>query len=1172
MGRIKSIFILTGILLSLIFFSCDDLTEPLAEKIEANYGLTEFTLTIIASEGGSVSKASIITRADKPVSISATADSNYNFVNWEQIDGNGTITIDDNGSSSTEITLSGGNVSLRANFSKSSRFLSLKTTNLENIDEEAGNLNFENDYVLDGESIPIVASASEDYEFVQWIQSNSEDEGAGTVTFNDDDITQADTEIAISGGPVQLEAQFQLRHYNIKLKGTSGTSISVNGTNYALEDSVSVKAKSNISINASGSGDFVNWQKVGGTGVINFSDSTDANTIISISGGDIVLKASYATFLIKTYFETTEGGRIIEPQTDNDTGGDHSYLGNDISSRITAEADADYKFIEWTDENTSTQAVFDDSSNIDTNVTINGAQGLEAKIKAHFQPVTYTINIIENPNGSASFSPDTDQLSETATIKDTLNIYAEPLQGKEFAYWEQTGGTGTVSFEDSSSNNTTITVSGGDVSIQAVFSDFLIKTYFSAQNGGNIVTPQLQNDVNGDYASLAVSTVIPIAAEVSNDEYQFSQWSKTNGTAEVLFEDPFSNETTVNVTGINSDTAEIEAAFTIKNHEINIISNTDGTASFSSDNTELSTTATYEDTISIYATPATDLDFASWEQVEGGTGTVIFSDSTSAETTMTISGGNAYIQAVFVDIEARNTSNDLTVQSTTGGNIILPTESTTSLAEGTALPITAEPASSAYVFTQWKFVSGTGTVTFGDENKASTTIKLSGGDATIQANFVLKEYKADFSVSRPTGSSTGSITTPASSSITVNHGQAFNILATQSNEAGILFSHWSYFGTGSVTFSDRNALSTSATAIDGDVTIIANYTNIEARLRFPMEKGYNLLSNFDQKEIIDIEFYTDKEESTYLYFSGLPNKEKTFAFIGKLNITNSENISEIGAISYDEHLFSKITDINILEDVIYYSLSGDSSTQEIHDIYAFKNSSFKDDPPKAMEVYADFITTLDDNFFYINNQDLKPEYSNIYQIESDDKYYKDDSLFFTDLLAPNIKDSPLFTYGLGYIEGNIEAGFISTIEEFKRTNFLEIKGPILDYDHKPDPEGKYFDILYLAKGLSGLSIIQNKEGTLETLWDTSDPLEDSSYDQVKVYGNYLFVANSTSKGNFIQIFDIHIENGALIEPAYIDQIATDGSGMMSHLRISDNNIYLIENGILKIFNYELSRP
>ncbi len=108
---------------------------------------------------------------------------------------------------------------------------------------------------------------------------------------------------------------------------------------------------------------------------------------------------------------------------------------------------------------------------------------------------------------------------------------------------------------------------------------------------------------------------------------------------------------------------------------------------------------------------------------------------------------------------------------------------------GAATTITAV-ADAGYTFSGWTVTTGTGSI--GNAANASTTITLTAGDATVTASFALNTYQ--LSVVAGTG---GTITAPASSPVTVNHGAATTITAVA--DAGYTFAGWTVTtGTGSI--------------------------------------------------------------------------------------------------------------------------------------------------------------------------------------------------------------------------------------------------------------------------------------------------------------------------------------------------------------------------------------
>ncbi|MBI3193169.1 MAG: InlB B-repeat-containing protein [Ignavibacteriae bacterium] len=153
----------------------------------------------------------------------------------------------------------------------------------------------------------------------------------------------------------------------------------------------------------------------------------------------------------------------------------------------------------------------------------------------------------------------------------------------------------------------------------------------------------------------------------------------------------------------------------------------------------------------------------------------------------------------------------LTVTAATGGLITAPASSPVSVIYGVATTITAT-ANPGYHFTGWTVVSGSASIASASD--LSTTATLTGGDATLQANFAINTYLLTVTVA--TG---GTITAPSSSPVTVDHGVATTITAAASS--GYRFTGWTVV-SGFASIASASDLSTTAT-LTGDAEVQANF-------------------------------------------------------------------------------------------------------------------------------------------------------------------------------------------------------------------------------------------------------------------------------------------------------------------------------------------------------------
>ena len=141
--------------------------------------------------------------------------------------------------------------------------------------------------------------------------------------------------------------------------------------------------------------------------------------------------------------------------------------------------------------------------------------------------------------------------------------------------------------------------------------------------------------------------------------------------------------------------------------------------------------------------------------------------------------------------------------------------------------IEATPAA-GYQFDNWTITAGAAFCTIGNASSASTTAILDGGDATVRANFSLKQYTL-------TVSSGGNGTVSPSGGTTVTHGVARAITATPST--GYQFAGWTVLsGAANVTIANMNDPTTTATCT-GDASIQANFSIIQYNLTMNVGEG-----------------------------------------------------------------------------------------------------------------------------------------------------------------------------------------------------------------------------------------------------------------------------------------------------------------------------------------------
>ena len=321
----------------------------------------------------------------------------------------------------------------------------------------------------------------------------------------------------------------------------------------------------------------------------------------------------------------------------------------------------------------------------------------------------YTLTILDPAVGSVTPSGD-----HTLKSGEGLSVSASAPGGYTFVNWEKISGSGDVAFDDQNAASTFVSLIGGSATIQPVISNTLHD--LTVGNDGNGTTDPSGTVSVADSVARSISAIPNSAAG-----YEFDTWELVSGTA--LFGESSQATTTVIVTGGD---AGIRANFRLKTYEVTLTN--DGNGSTSPSDTISVTHGQPSSTIS--ATPAFGYRFKNWTTTSGPA--VVFNSGASASSTTITATGASTIRANF-ELQTY----DLTVTVTGPGNsIINPSGSPVSVTHGVARSIEAgQPSSRGYYFAGWTKSGGSGSVSFGDPGARSTTVTVTGGDATITANY-----------------------------------------------------------------------------------------------------------------------------------------------------------------------------------------------------------------------------------------------------------------------------------------------------------------------------------------------------------------------------------------------------------------------------------------------------
>ena len=211
--------------------------------------------------------------------------------------------------------------------------------------------------------------------------------------------------------------------------------------------------------------------------------------------------------------------------------------------------------------------------------------------------------------------------------------------------------------------------------------------------------------------------------------------------------------------------------------------------------------------LQISVTANSGYTFSYWKQVDGD-GEVSFADEDANTTTVTVTGGDAEIEAVI-----GNTPHDLTVLASGPGTV--DPSGLVGVQDGIARNIDATPDGVAYEFLGWSQTGGGGTATFGSTSEASTTVTVTGGDAEITASFAIRTYQ--ITINSTSGGSTNY------TNLEVDHGVASSTI-TATPSAGNSFYQWTVTsGAGNISISPNETSASITVTATGDATIEADF-------------------------------------------------------------------------------------------------------------------------------------------------------------------------------------------------------------------------------------------------------------------------------------------------------------------------------------------------------------
>ncbi|MBD3420278.1 MAG: hypothetical protein GF398_09205 [Chitinivibrionales bacterium] len=363
----------------------------------------------------------------------------------------------------------------------------------------------------------ISAAPDAGYHFVNWTVTS----GAAAI----DDPNSANTAVSLTSGNAEVQANFALNSYVLTVNSDG------NGTTAPDGDvSVSHGIAQPVSATPGTGNHFVNWTVTNGTASIDNAGS--AATQVTLVSGDATVRANFA---INTYTITPVAGTggTISPTTVQTV--NH---GSSVSFTIDADDASGYEIDDILVNGASVGAVAGQDQYVYafTNVTT------DQTISAVFRLKTYTLSVTADGNGTT-----TPASPASATHGIAQVITATPSIGYTFSHW--TVESGSAVFDDANAASTSVTLTNGDATILAHFTN---ATY----------TLTLTTDGNGSVVPASPTTVthgVPAAIEASpNSGYYFDQWTIVTGSAAI--EDRYATATNATLTGSATIRADFVAA------------------------------------------------------------------------------------------------------------------------------------------------------------------------------------------------------------------------------------------------------------------------------------------------------------------------------------------------------------------------------------------------------------------------------------------------------------------------------------------------------------------------------------------------------------------------------------------------------------------------------------
>ncbi|MBE7692592.1 InlB B-repeat-containing protein [Tenacibaculum finnmarkense] len=562
--------------------------------------IEKFTVKYIAGNNGTITGdlSQNIEEGKATSQVKAIADAGYEFVKWS-----------DNNTSETRTDIADADKEFTAEFVKTVVVLKNYTVKYTagNNGSITGNLA---QTIEEGKATSQVkAIADAGYEFVKWSDNNTSE----TRT----DIADADKEFTAEF----VKTVVVLKNYTVKY--TAGNNGTITGDlAQTIEEG---KATSQVKAIADAGYEFVKW-----------SDNNTSETRTDIADADKEFTAEFV--------------KVIEKFTVKYTAGNNGTITGDLSqnieegkatSQVKAIADAGYKFLKWSDNNTS-----------ETRTDIADA---DKEFTAEFVAIVkvvknYTVKYTAGNNGTI-----TGNLAQTIEEgKATSEVKAIADAGYEFVKWS-----------DGNTSETRTDIADADKEFTAEFvkviEKFTVK-YIAGNNG--TITGDLAQTIEEGKATSQVKAI-------ADAGYKFVKWSDGN-----------TSETRTDIADADKEfTAEfVKTVIVLKNYTVKYTAGNNGTITGDLSQNIEEGKATSE----VKAIADAGYEFVKW------------SDNNTSETRTDIADADKEFTAEFVKVIEK-----FTVKYTAGNNGTITGDLSQNIEEGNSTSEVKAIADAGYKFVKW---------------------------------------------------------------------------------------------------------------------------------------------------------------------------------------------------------------------------------------------------------------------------------------------------------------------------------------------------------------------------------------------------------------------------------------------------------------------------------------